>query len=256
MDDLDAKRCHEALLKYINRSGEDKERSITKASQEEFNRLKAKHIADEQERIINEYKVRLEQDKIKLKIQRSATENNARIQKMRTVNALIEKLFHDAKAKMVAKQLADPASYRELVKNLIVQGLIKLMEAEVHIRCRKSDLKIVQEVQQQAAEEYKGLMKSEVKFFHDKDVPIKLVIETTKFLPEYDDTEGAESCMGGIVLHARKGRIVCTNTLDERLQLVVQEAIPQIRSMLFPCFAKKPEDEAAEHVKQPTKGHH
>lgn len=254
MDDLEAKRCHEALLKYINRTGEDKERAITRASQDEFNKLRSEYIASEQERIINDIRVRLEQDKIKLKIQRSATENNARIQKMRTVNGLIEKLFHDAKVKMVAKQQSDPAKYKELIKNLIVQGLIKLMEGEVHIRCRKSDLKIVQEVQQQAADEYKALMKSEVKFFKDKDVPIKLVIETTKFLAEYDDTEGAESCMGGIVLHARKGRIVCSNTLDERLQLVVQEAIPEIRSMLFPCFAKKPVDEAAEHVK-PVKHH-
>jgi len=110
-------------------------------------------------------------------------------------------------------------------------------------------------VQQAAADEYKALMKSEVKFFNDKDVPCNLIIETIKFLSEYDDTEGAESCMGGIVLHARKGRIVCSNTLDERLQLVVQEAIPEIRSMLFPCFAKKPVDEAEEHVKHPAKHH-
>lgn len=255
MDDLEAKRCHEALLKYINRTGEDKEKTITKASTDEFNKLRTKYIAEEQERIVNDYKVRLEQDKIKLKIQRSATENNARIQKMRTVNGLIEKLFHDARNKMVANQKADPAQYKELLKNLIVQGLIKLMEGEVHIRCRKSDLKIVQDVQQAAQDEYKALMKNEVKFFKDKDVPIKLVIESTKFLAEYDDTEGADSCMGGIVLHARKGRIVCTNTLDERLQLVVQEAIPEIRSMLFPCFAKKPADEAEEHVKHPAKHH-
>ena len=84
---------------------------------------------------------------------------------MRTVNSLIEKLFHDAKVKMVANQQREPAQYKELIKNLIVQGLIKLMEGEVHIRCRKSDLKLVQEVQQAAADEYKALMKSEVKFF-------------------------------------------------------------------------------------------
>ncbi len=46
--------------------------------------------------------------------------------------------------------------------------------------------------------------------------------------------------MGGIMMHARKGRIVCSNTIDERLNLVYQEAIPQVRSMLFPCLEKKP----------------
>lgn len=68
--------------------------------------------------------------------------------------------------------------------------------------------------------------------------------------------------MGGILLHAKKGRIVCTNTIDERLQLVYQEAIPQIRSLLFPCFAKEPkiaekdEDEGLDpNVKHPHKRH-
>lgn len=115
------------------------------------------------------------------------------------------------------------------------------MEAEVHVRCRKSDLQLVQSVADQAASEYKALMKKEVMLFKDRDVPLKLTVESTKFLPEYDENEGAESCMGGVMLHAKKGRIVCSNTLDERLSLVYQEAIPEIRKTLFPSFKKKTE---------------
>jgi vacuolar-type H+-ATPase subunit E/Vma4 len=96
----------------------------------------------------------------------------------------------------------------------------------------------------QAADEYKKLMKKEVKLFKDRDVPLKLTLETTKFLPEFDDNEGAESCMGGVMIHAKKGRIVCSNTLDERLQLVYQEAIPEIRRILFPSFKKKVQEMA------------
>jgi vacuolar-type H+-ATPase subunit E/Vma4 len=40
--------------------------------------------------------------------------------------------------------------------------------------------------------------------------------------------------MGGIQLRAQKERIVCNNTLDERLELCYQEALPEIRSILFP----------------------
>lgn len=82
-------------------------------------------------------------------------------------------------------------------------------------------------------------MKKEVLFFQDKEVPLKIVVDKDRFLPEFDENEGAESCMGGVVLHARKGRIVCSNTLDDRLQLVYQEAIPEIRRTLFPSFKKK-----------------
>lgn len=113
------------------------------------------------------------------------------------------------------------------------------MEADVHVRCRKSDLSVVEQVLMQAGEEYKKLLKKEVKFFEDKDVPLKLVVDKDRFLPEFDENEGAESCMGGLVLHARRGRIVCSNTLDDRLQLVYGEAIPEIRRLLFPSFKKK-----------------
>ena len=62
--------------------------------------------------------------------------------------------------------------------------------------------------------------------------------------------------MGGILMHARKGRIVCSNTIDERLQLVYQEAIPQIRSMLFPSFNKKPAAAQNEVIQAAAGDHH
>ena len=126
------------------------------------------------------------------------------------------------------------------------------MEGDVHVRCRKSDLKITEEVVHSAGEEYKKLMKREVEFFKDKEIPLKIHLDKDRFLPEYDENEGAESCLGGVVLHARKGRIVCSNTLDERLQLVYLEAIPEIRRSLFPNFKKK--DMRAKASEQPK--HH
>ena len=82
-------------------------------------------------------------------------------------------------------------------------------------------------------------MKKEVRAFKDRDVPCKVVFDQSRYLPEYDETEGAESCMGGVLLHARKGRILCSNTIDDRLILCYQECIPEIRRILFPCFLKK-----------------
>ena len=52
-------------------------------------------------------------------------------------------------------------------------------------------------------------------------------------------------------MHAKRGRIVCSNTLDERLSLVYHEAIPDIREKLFPCFVKPPKPE-----KPAQEGHH
>ena len=93
------------------------------------------------------------------------------------------------------------------------------MEPEVWVRCKKEDEKILELVIEPAVKEYKALMKKEVKVFKDRDVPCKVELDHAKFLPEYNEQEGVDSCMGGFVTHARKGRIVCSNTLDDRLQL-------------------------------------
>jgi len=39
---------------------------------------------------------------------------------MKTVNTLVEKIYKEAKHKMVSKQKSDTAAYKELMKNLIV----------------------------------------------------------------------------------------------------------------------------------------
>lgn len=82
-------------------------------------------------------------------------------------------------------------------------------------------------------------MKREVKVFKDREVPCHVKIDDSKYLPEYDENDTSESCMGGILLHTRKGKIVCSNTLDERLHLCYQEATPDIRKFLFPSFDKR-----------------
>lgn len=124
------------------------------------------------------------------------------------------------------------------------------MEPEVNVRVRKSDHAVTKSVIEPAIEEYKKLMKKEVKAFANREVPIKVNLDEGRYLPEYDETEGADSCMGGIVLHCRKGRIVCSNTLDDRLNLVYQESIPEVRRILFPSF-KKPVQKAS----APTQAH-
>ena len=113
------------------------------------------------------------------------------------------------------------------------------MEAEVTVQCRKSDLETLKSQIEPAVKEYKAIMQREVEAFKGKDIPCKVIIDEKKALPEYSDKEGVESCIGGIVLHCRRGRIVCSNTLDERLQLCYQEAVPDIGRMLFPSIQNK-----------------
>lgn len=50
------------------------------------------------------------------------------------------------------------------------------MEPEVTVKCRKSDEALVKAVIEPAIEEYKAIMKKEVKYFKDKPVPAKIIL--------------------------------------------------------------------------------
>ena len=135
---------------------------------------------------------------------------------------------------------SNPAEYAQLLKNLLIQGLIKLIEPRVVLRCRKSDVDALESVIEEAVSTYKKLMLSQVKALADKDdIPCAVTIDQKNFLPEYNADNPTNSCLGGFVIYAKKNRIVCSQTLDDRLSMTYQQAIPQMRAVLFPSLAKK-----------------
>lgn len=135
-----------------------------------------------------------------------------------------------------------------------MQALIKLDETKVSLRCRKDDESSVKSVLSAAVEAFK--QKS-----HKKDV--KVTIDTVNYLPAgpgksnslvswyaaittflFTPSSLADrvlssrvSChgcsCGGVVLSAHDGKIVCDNTLDQRLALAFDANIPKIRSLVF-----------------------
>ena len=82
-------------------------------------------------------------------------------------------------------------------------------------------------------------MRDQVKALEGREPPCVVTIDQEKFLPEYNENDPTNSCLGGFVMYARKNRIVCSQTLDDRLAMTYQQAIPQMRAVLFPSLAKK-----------------
>ncbi len=158
MNDIEASSILKSMIQFIQNHGNERVATINKQSEDEFTVQKENYIAEEKERIAADVKERLRKDEITLKIERSKNDNKLRIERMKTTNELIIKLYKESRVKIVQKQKESPEVYKELVKNLIIQGLIKLMEPEVNIRCKKSDEKVVQSVLESASAEYKRLL--------------------------------------------------------------------------------------------------
>lgn len=74
-----------------------------------------------------------------------------------------------------------------------------------------------------------------------KDIPCSVTIDDGNFLPEWNEKDQKNSCLGGFVIYCKKNRIVCSQTLDDRMALVYQQSIPAIRNNLFPSLRKAPQ---------------
>ena len=102
--------------------------------------------------------------------------------------------------------------------------MIRLLEDEVIIRVRKGEEGLIGKMINDCEKEFAAHMKKET----GRDYKTKLTINTEKFLTK---EEGSE--YGGVILVAHKGRIVVSNTLMDRMNLVFEMALPEIRKMLF-----------------------
>ncbi|KAJ6828280.1 V-type proton ATPase subunit E-like [Iris pallida] len=117
-------------------------------------------------------------------------------------------------------------TYKHLLKELIVQSLLRLKEPAVLLRCREDDLELVESVLHSAKHEYGK--KANVH-------PPEIVVDKYIYLPPAPIDAHAHGlfCSGGVVLASLDGKIVCENTLDARLDVVFRKKLPEIRKSLF-----------------------
>jgi V-type H+-transporting ATPase subunit E len=148
------------MIKFIKAHGDERVAEIKRQAANDFTVGKEKTIEAEKKRLVEQYQKELAAAEVNFKIEKSALQNQQRIDKMRRINELVEGLQHDAKVKMHDKMSKDTAAYKKLLKQLLIQGLIRLIEADVTLRCRKSDVAHVESIIDDAIKEYKKLMMS------------------------------------------------------------------------------------------------
>jgi len=150
--------------------------------------------------------------------------NASRLKVLQAQDDLVSSMKEAAGEKLL--NISDnPNSYKFLLKDLIVQSLLRLKEPSVLLRCRKVDSALVQSVLEEAKMEY--AKKANVR-------NPNVIVDDRVFLPpppaQYGDH--VHYCSGGVVLASQDGKIVCENTLDARLDVVFRQKLPEIRKRL------------------------
>ena len=215
------------LKRVMRQEAHEKAFEIKVISQRLFEKEKAKIVTNgkkEVDKKIENMRRDLQQE---LNIKRSSKINKARMKKMNFRNELLKKLIEDA-IEVIMNDLADPQNdeYKGLIKDLIMECMLKLLEKKVYLKCRERDLSMVSELISEIEEEYAALMLKEA---GDDRYRCTIEIDRENFINE-DTTLG--KC-GGVILNDESNRIKIPNLLQERLILGFEESLPDLRHILF-----------------------
>ncbi|KAL6776928.1 ATPVE1 [Auxenochlorella protothecoides x Auxenochlorella symbiontica] len=226
MNDTEVTKTIEQMVRFIRQEAEEKASEIAVATEEEFNISKLQFVEAEKQRIKSEFERREGAIEVKKKVERSKQLNESRLKVLQAREDAVQTLLTEAHSRL-AKLAKDKAKYKALLTELLIQGFEKLREPELLVRVRQVDESLVKEVLESAAEKYAekfGVPKPDVS------------IDTKHYLaPPPDGTKGDEGkrCSGGVVVTTADSSIVCSNTLDERLEIVYSQNLPSIRTVLF-----------------------
>jgi vacuolar-type H+-ATPase subunit E/Vma4 len=90
-----------------------------------------------------------------LNIQRSQKINSTRLTKMSEREKCIQVIKEEIKEKLIQEVASvKNAEYKKFLKNLIIQGMIKLLEDEVMIRTREQDGQYVKSILSECESEF------------------------------------------------------------------------------------------------------
>lgn len=232
----DTKKRISQMCEFIKQEALEKANEIKIKTQEEFE-LDRQMLAQEGKMKVQEEYEKKEKDlQVQQRIAQSAEIGRQTKRRMVARDDLLNALYQDAKDRLAKLSLNDKEKYTAVLKDLILQGLIKIEEPDIVVRCRKVDMEIVRAVIPEVREKYIKMMKDECAM--DVEVTVTLNEDEGKMLPPPPDGTPMISCSGGIIMEGHSGRLVLDNTFDKRLEVCFHDLKPVTRKCLFPsCYA-------------------
>jgi len=201
------------MVAFIKQEALEKAREIKVKADEEFAIEKAKLVKQEQLAIDAQYEKKLKGAQVSQKIAQSTLTNKSRLRLLHRREEHIQDLFATCRSQVVTLSSSDTDAYSDFLVGVLTQGYLYLMEPSVVVHSRKSDVTAVEEAAFTAAEKYKEISGRDIK------VDVKGTL--------------SDDIAGGVKLVSGTGRITLDNTLDERLRLLEDRMLPEIRKDLF-----------------------
>ncbi|AQZ13403.1 VMA4 (YOR332W) [Zygosaccharomyces parabailii] len=198
---------------FIRKEAEEKAREIQLKADQEYEIEKTGLVRNETSNIDANFEDKMKKASLKQQITKSTVANKMRLKVLgareECLGEIFDKALEDLKA--IGKKEKD---YKPILKALIVEAMLKLLEPQVIVNVSQKDQKLAKSLVDTVVKEYKEKA--------GKDVKVTIS----------DDFLGKDVAGGAIVTNS-DGKIVVDNTLEERLKMLSESALPAIRLELF-----------------------
>lgn len=199
---------------FITKEAEEKAKEIQLKADEEYEIEKASIVRSEINAIDAAYQDKFKKASLAQQITKSTIANKTRLKILSTREEALETIFSSTLDEL-KKLSSNKSKYKTLLIGLIEECLYSLMETSVTIQVRKEDVSIAKEASKVAIEN----------FSKKSGLSVECSIDETNFLNK--------DLAGGVIISNGTGRISVNNTLDERLKLLSETALPAIRLEMF-----------------------
>jgi len=167
-------------------------------------------------------------------------------------NKALIKLLNKTQIELRKRCKQDTKYYSQLLRKLIFEGLVKMMEPEVVIYPLQRDKALIQEIVEDCKKDYEEITERELG--EKKEIIIRIAdnnyliernlidlsdVDVADITDEHEHSikltnqEDDKICFGGVVLKDKTERIICKNTLDLRTEIAFQQLLPEIRKIMF-----------------------
>jgi V-type H+-transporting ATPase subunit E len=200
---------------FIEKEAQEKAKEIKLKADEEYEIEKASIVRSETAAIDSNYEQKVKKASLAQQITKSTIGNKTRLRALATKEEVLNDIFDAAKEKLKSIS-SKKGEYKPILAKLIEEGLLALLEEKVIVKVREADVQLAKEAVEDAVKGFKEKSK-----FENVDVEVS----ESDFL--------SKDIAGGVVLTNASGKIEVDNTLEERLKLLSEEALPGIRLELF-----------------------
>jgi V-type H+-transporting ATPase subunit E len=230
------------LNRFIKQEAEEKAAEVAVAAEEEFNISKLRLVEAEKGRARAEHERRAAAARVAAKVERSKCLNEGRLRVLAAREAAAGAALAAAR-RALAAAAADPVKYGALLEGLALQALRALGEPVARLRCREADAPTLRVLLPRLPAAYSA------RYGGEASAAPTVTLDEGGWLPpapsaaalaaggaaadDDDEFGAAAACAGGVVATSADGRVVCANTLDDRLRVAYAASLPAMRAALF-----------------------